>query len=299
VRNNPPARKRDSVADFVSGAFSDHSRVCVAANFRTGRQQRGDTMAVNVAVVGATGAVGEEFLTVLAERNFPIKNLKLLASSRSAGKTIKYRGQDYKVEELTKDSFKGTEIALFSAGGSISKQFEFVQLCPIWPLLYYYSQIELELDEEDRNSWPGNVQADRMFGYTTINECKEDGFKSEPMVIEFFRTFFVPLDFLQHRYVIPDNKRLRLLPPYREKVAQAYASFIMRVSIENNRIQKKYKFKKHIENGVENFEFIDKDAHATKYVLTKKLLENGDENYKLTDLTSNEVIYNITNNVTD
>jgi hypothetical protein len=176
---------------------------------------------------------------------------------------------------------------------------KFVQLCPIWPLLYYYSQIELELDEEDRNSWPGNVQADRMFGYTTINECKEDGFKSEPMVIEFFRTFFVPLDFLQHRYVIPDNKRLRLLPPYREKVAQAYASFIMRVSIENNRIQKKYKFKKHIENGVENFEFIDKDAHATKYVLTKKLLENGDENYKLTDLTSNEVIYNITNNVTD
>ncbi len=80
-------------------------------------------MAVNVAVVGATGAVGEDFLTVLAERNFPIKNLKLLASSRSAGRTIKYRGQDYKVEELTKDSFKGTEIALFSAGGSISKQF--------------------------------------------------------------------------------------------------------------------------------------------------------------------------------
>ena len=80
-------------------------------------------MAVNVAVVGATGAVGEEFLTVLAERNFPIKNLKLLASARSAGKTIKYQGQDYKVEELTKDSFKGIEIALFSAGGSISKEF--------------------------------------------------------------------------------------------------------------------------------------------------------------------------------
>src|SRR5512133_274589 len=84
---------------------------------------RGEAMAVNVAVVGATGAVGEEFLTVLAERNFPIKNLKLLASARSAGKTVKYRGQDYKVEELTKDSFKGIEIALFSAGGSISKQF--------------------------------------------------------------------------------------------------------------------------------------------------------------------------------
>ena len=78
---------------------------------------------VNVAVVGATGAVGEEFLTVLAERNFPIKNLKLLASSRSAGKTIKYAGRNYTVEELTKDSFKDVEIALFSAGGSISKQF--------------------------------------------------------------------------------------------------------------------------------------------------------------------------------
>ncbi len=80
-------------------------------------------MAVNVAVVGATGAVGEDFLTVLAERNFPIKNLKLLASSRSAGKKIKYRGQDYTVEQLTRDSFKGTEIALFSAGGSISREF--------------------------------------------------------------------------------------------------------------------------------------------------------------------------------
>jgi aspartate-semialdehyde dehydrogenase len=77
----------------------------------------------NVAVVGATGAVGQEFLTVLAERNFPIKNLKLLASARSAGKRIDYKGKTYTVEELTKDSFKGVEIALFSAGGSISKEF--------------------------------------------------------------------------------------------------------------------------------------------------------------------------------
>lgn len=82
---------------------------------------------VNVAVVGVTGAVGQEFLTVLAERNFPIKNLKLLASARSAGKKISFKGQDYVVEELTKDSFKGVDIALFSAGGSISK--EFAQAC--------------------------------------------------------------------------------------------------------------------------------------------------------------------------
>jgi aspartate-semialdehyde dehydrogenase len=80
-------------------------------------------MAVNVAVVGVTGAVGQEFLNVLAERNFPIKNLKLLASARSAGKTVSFKGTDYKVEELTKDSFKDVQIALFSAGGSISKEY--------------------------------------------------------------------------------------------------------------------------------------------------------------------------------
>src|SRR5688572_30995935 len=80
-------------------------------------------MSVNVAIVGATGAVGQEFLTVLAERNFPIKNLKLLASARSAGKTIDFKGKTYTVEELTHDSFKDVQIALFSAGGSISKEF--------------------------------------------------------------------------------------------------------------------------------------------------------------------------------
>lgn len=80
-------------------------------------------MSVNVAVVGATGAVGQEFLTVLAERNFPIKNLKLLASAKSAGKTVQFKGTDYTVEELTHDSFKDVQIALFSAGGSISKEY--------------------------------------------------------------------------------------------------------------------------------------------------------------------------------
>src|SRR4051812_1303447 len=80
-------------------------------------------MSVNVAIAGATGAVGQEFLTVLAERNFPIKNLKLLASSRSAGKTVDFAGETYTVEEMTKDSFKGIDIAFFSAGGSVSKEF--------------------------------------------------------------------------------------------------------------------------------------------------------------------------------
>lgn len=80
-------------------------------------------MSANVAIVGATGAVGQEFLTVLAERQFPIRNLKLLASGRSAGKKIDYRGVAHTVEELTKESFKGVEIAFFSAGGSISREF--------------------------------------------------------------------------------------------------------------------------------------------------------------------------------
>ena len=80
-------------------------------------------MAVNVAIVGATGAVGQEFLTVLAERKFPIASLKLLASAKSAGKTVAFLGQTYTVEELTHDSFDGVQIAFFSAGGSISKEF--------------------------------------------------------------------------------------------------------------------------------------------------------------------------------
>src|SRR5438477_6075892 len=80
-------------------------------------------MSVNVAIAGATGAVGQEFLTVLAERKFPIKNLKLLASARSAGKKIDFMGKTYAVEELTRDSFKDVQIAFFSAGGSISKEF--------------------------------------------------------------------------------------------------------------------------------------------------------------------------------
>src|SRR5262245_12615814 len=80
-------------------------------------------MSFNVAIAGATGAVGQEFLNVLAQRKFPIKNFKLLASARSAGKKIEFAGQTYTVEELTKESFKDVQFAFFSAGGSISKEF--------------------------------------------------------------------------------------------------------------------------------------------------------------------------------
>jgi aspartate-semialdehyde dehydrogenase len=80
-------------------------------------------MAASVAVVGVTGAVGQAFLEVLEERKFPLRELRLLASARSAGKTTTFAGKTYTIQELTHDSFKGIDIALFSAGGSISKEF--------------------------------------------------------------------------------------------------------------------------------------------------------------------------------
>jgi aspartate-semialdehyde dehydrogenase len=76
-----------------------------------------------VAIVGATGAVGVEFLRCLDARKFPLKELRLLASARSAGKEMDFKGKPLKVQELTEDSFKGVDIALFSAGSGISKKF--------------------------------------------------------------------------------------------------------------------------------------------------------------------------------
>lgn len=78
-------------------------------------------MLFNVAVVGATGAVGEQIRRLLEERNFPIASLKLLSSARSAGKIIEFKGKPITVEEATSESFRGVDIALFSAGGDISK----------------------------------------------------------------------------------------------------------------------------------------------------------------------------------
>src|SRR5450631_2462133 len=77
----------------------------------------------HIAIVGATGAVGIEMIQTLEKRNFPVGKLTLLASARSVGKKLKFKGQDITVRELTKDSFAGIDIALFSAGGSISKEF--------------------------------------------------------------------------------------------------------------------------------------------------------------------------------
>lgn len=78
---------------------------------------------LHVAVVGATGAVGVEILNVLERRKFPVGKLTLLASARSAGRTLPFLGEKVQVQELREDSFHGVDVALFSAGGSISKTF--------------------------------------------------------------------------------------------------------------------------------------------------------------------------------
>ncbi|MFH0925936.1 MAG: aspartate-semialdehyde dehydrogenase [bacterium] len=77
----------------------------------------------NIAVVGATGVVGREMITTLEERAFPVDKLELLASTRSAGSAVEFNDQDIIVQVLTPDSFKGIDIALFSAGASVSKEF--------------------------------------------------------------------------------------------------------------------------------------------------------------------------------
>src|SRR5258706_5036977 len=77
----------------------------------------------HVAIAGATGAVGTEFLNLLEQREFPLASLKLLASERSVGRTIPFRGKDNLVSLLSDDAFEGCDIAFFSAGGSQSKRF--------------------------------------------------------------------------------------------------------------------------------------------------------------------------------
>jgi aspartate-semialdehyde dehydrogenase len=77
----------------------------------------------NVAVVGATGAVGNEMIHILETRRFPVNGIRLLASTRSAGERLEFQGEEVTVEVLTEDSFRGVEIGLFSAGGSISEKF--------------------------------------------------------------------------------------------------------------------------------------------------------------------------------
>ncbi|OWM76921.1 hypothetical protein CDL15_Pgr021203 [Punica granatum] len=104
---------------FFSSAAAARPRRLPATRIRMSLQESGPSLAV----VGVTGAVGQEFLSVLSDRDFPYRSIKMLASRRSAGKHLTFQGRDYLVEEIAPDSFDGVDIALFSAGGSISKEF--------------------------------------------------------------------------------------------------------------------------------------------------------------------------------
>ncbi|MFQ3677396.1 MAG: aspartate-semialdehyde dehydrogenase, partial [Fimbriimonadaceae bacterium] len=81
------------------------------------------TSGLRVAVLGASGAVGREFLTLFERRRFPIADLKLLASPRSAGRVVSFGGRDIAIEPVSADSFAGVDVAFFSAGASRSKEF--------------------------------------------------------------------------------------------------------------------------------------------------------------------------------
>ena len=91
---------------------------------------------LTVAIMGATGAVGQEMLRTLEERHFPCTTLKLLASERSVGKKFPFRGRLHPVELLTADSFSGVDIVLASAGGSISKEFAPKAAAAMVPIAY-------------------------------------------------------------------------------------------------------------------------------------------------------------------
>ncbi|KAI4357491.1 hypothetical protein L6164_001437 [Bauhinia variegata] len=95
------------------------SRLAISTKVRMSLQETGPS----IAVVGVTGAVGQEFLSVLSDRDFPYRSIKMLASKRSAGRRLTFQENEYVIEELTADSFNGVDIALFSAGGSISREF--------------------------------------------------------------------------------------------------------------------------------------------------------------------------------
>src|ERR1700744_3517209 len=97
-------------------------RICIA---RSGYYSGPPFMSrkLRIAIVGATGAVGVEMMKVLERRSFPVAELRLLASARSAGKTLPFEGKEIAIQELREDSFADIDVALFSAGGGISKEY--------------------------------------------------------------------------------------------------------------------------------------------------------------------------------
>ncbi|MDB4354192.1 aspartate-semialdehyde dehydrogenase [Akkermansiaceae bacterium] len=99
------------------------SKLGIASSKQAAIVRRPMTSHPHLAIVGATGAVGREMLVCLEERNFPLSKLTLLASARSAGQTLPFRGEEITIQELTAESFTGIDISLFSAGGGISEEF--------------------------------------------------------------------------------------------------------------------------------------------------------------------------------
>ena len=102
--------------------------ICRPANVKSGGVTpyvliRENYMSCRLAIAGVTGAVGQEFLKILEQRDFPFDSARMLASSRSAGKSVQFKGKEYRIEELTSGSFDGIDIALFSAGGDRSRRF--------------------------------------------------------------------------------------------------------------------------------------------------------------------------------
>jgi len=120
IRSNIPLGKtRSNVSSNVSVSRGSRSDRSVRLNTYAAKIESGPRLAI----AGVTGAVGQEFLQVLMQRDFPYSSMKMLASSRSAGKECEFDGETYTIEELTADSFNDVDIALFSAGGSISKKY--------------------------------------------------------------------------------------------------------------------------------------------------------------------------------
>jgi aspartate-semialdehyde dehydrogenase len=136
--------------------------------------------AYKVAVVGATGAVGNMMIRVLEKRNFPVGELLLLASERSAGKTLKYKGEDLPVQELTESSFKGIEIGLFSAGGSISAKF--APIAAREGCIVIDNTAHFRMDPDVPLVVP-EVNPDDLAGYTTRNIIANPNCSTIQMVV--------------------------------------------------------------------------------------------------------------------
>ena len=120
----------------------------------------------DVAVVGATGAVGEVMISILEERNFPVRNLYLLASSRSAGKSVQFKGKPVRVTDLAEFDFSQAQIGLFSAGGSISR--EYAPKAAAAGCVVIDNTSEFRRDEDIPLVVP-EVNIEALAGYTTRN----------------------------------------------------------------------------------------------------------------------------------